>query len=75
MELTERIAAVLAPALGATTADIVARHLCAKHGIAEGAMEPERVARLREEIRRGLVNFVGAEEASVLAARCFSEGS
>ncbi len=73
MELTERITEILAPHLGAATADVVARHLCAKHGIGEGPVPPDKTARLREELRRGLVAFVGAAEADALAARCVPE--
>lgn len=71
LTLPERIAQVLAPDLGAATADSVARHLCAKHGLLEGPPDPSRMGELQETIRRGLVAFVGAERAQVLAAQCF----
>lgn len=35
----DRIAEVLAPHLGASTADAVARHLCARHGVADGSAD------------------------------------
>jgi len=71
MSLPERIAEVLTPALGASTADTVARHLCAKHGVIEGTEDAVRLGQLRETIRSGLVAFVGAERAKTLAAQCF----
>jgi hypothetical protein len=73
MELAERIAEALTPHLGAATADSVARHLCAKHGIGEGPADAGKMARLREEIRRGLVAFVGASEADSIAASCIPD--
>jgi hypothetical protein len=73
MDLAERIAAILAPDLGAATADAAARHLCAKHGMGEGPFDPEKARELRDTIKRGLVAFVGPERAAELAARCFEE--
>ena len=70
MDLPAQIAEILAPHLGASTADAVARHLCAKHGIGEGAPAPAQSQALRETLRRGLVAFVGAEQARALAERC-----
>jgi len=70
MNLPERIAAVLTPDLGAMTADSVARHLCAKHQVGEGAIDPEKAKKLQETIRRGLVAFVGPERAAELARQC-----
>lgn len=71
MQLSERITEILSPHLGAMTADSVARHLCAKHQVDEGELDPARVAKLKDTIRRGLVAFVGAEKAEDLAAQCF----
>ena len=73
MDLPRRIATILAPHLGASTADAVARHLCAKHEIGDGPVEPSKSERLRETLRRGLVAFVGAGEARTLADRCLSD--
>lgn len=70
MSLPEKIAQVLTPELGASVADSVARHLCAKHGLLEGPADAESLRELRETIRRGLVAFVGAERAEVLADQC-----
>jgi hypothetical protein len=70
MGLPEVIADVLAPYLGVSTADAAARHLCAKHGVGDGPLEPWRSEQLREALRRGLVAFVGAEQARTLADRC-----
>ena len=71
MDLPGRITEVLTPHLGANTADAVARHLCAKHGVSEGDVDPEKAVLLQDTIRRGLVAFVGAERADQLAALCF----
>ena len=71
MSLPEQIAQVLTPELGASVADSVARHLCAKHGVLEGPVDADRLAELKETIRRGLVAFVGAERAKALAEQCF----
>lgn len=70
IKLPEHIAAILATHLGASTADAVARHLCATHDIGDGAVDPAKLALLRDTIRRGLVAFVGPERADDLAARC-----
>jgi hypothetical protein len=71
MSLPEQIAQVLTPELGASVADSVARHLCAKHGVLEGPVDADRLAELKETIRRGLVAFVGVERAKTLAEQCF----
>jgi hypothetical protein len=71
MSIAERIAEVLTPELGASTADSVARHLCAKHGVIEGPADETRLRELQDTIRQGLVAFVGAERAQVLAVQCF----
>jgi hypothetical protein len=71
MNLPEHIASVLAPHLGAQTADAVARHLCAKHQVGEGPIDPEKARMLQDTIRRGLVAFVGPERAVELARLCF----
>ena len=72
MELPERIANILAPHLGAITADSVARHLCAKHEIGEDDADSSRSELLRETLRRGLVAFVGTEKARSLADECLA---
>ena len=41
MSLSSRIATVLAPHLGAQSADVVSRHICAKFGVDETATEPQ----------------------------------
>jgi len=69
MTAADRIAAVLSPHLGAHSADAVARHMCAKHGIAEGAAEA-KLGEFQELLRRGLVAFVGTDRAAALAADC-----
>jgi hypothetical protein len=69
MALPDRITSVLAPHLGEHSADAVARHICAKYGLSETAA-PERMAELREFLRRGLVVFVGASAAEALAEEC-----
>lgn len=71
MDLPERITRILTPHLGAHTADSVARHLCAKHEIGEGAVPADKVRLLEDTIRRGLVAFVGPEKAEELAKSCF----
>jgi hypothetical protein len=74
VDLTERITSVLSTQLGTHTADSVARHLCAKHGIGpEQPTDPEKLRALRDEIQRGLVAFVGAERARSLADECFRD--
>jgi len=75
MNLPEHIAAVLSPHLGALTADSVARHLCAKHDVGEGPIDPEKAKALQETIRRGLVAFVGPDRAAELARLCFESKS
>jgi len=75
MNLPEHIAAVLSPHLGALTADSVARHLCAKHDVGEGPIDPEKAKALQETIRRGLVAFVGPDRAAELARLCFEQKS
>jgi len=72
MKLPEQIAAVLTPDLGSMTADSVARHLCAKHQVGEGPIDPETARKLQETIRRGLVAFVGPERAAELARQCLA---
>lgn len=67
--LSDKIAAVLAPHLGGLSADAVARHLCAKYGIGE-TVDADKVAALRDFLQRGLVAYVGAEQARTLAAEC-----
>jgi len=69
MNVPERIAKVLAPHLGAQSADVVARHLCAKYGVDESVTE-EQAAKLIDFLRRGLVAYVGAEKAAELARAC-----
>jgi hypothetical protein len=71
MDVPARIAQVLTPHLGANTADAVARHLCAKHGVGDGPLDPTVMTALQDTIRRGLVAFVGAERAVELANQCF----
>jgi hypothetical protein len=71
MDLAAHITAVLTPSLGANTADSVTRHLLAKHGVVgAAALDPATARALQDTLRRGLVAFVGAEAAQVLAARC-----
>jgi hypothetical protein len=70
MTIVERITTVLTPHLGALTADSVSRHLCAKHEIGEGPLDPGKARMLEETIRRGLVAFVGHERAAELARIC-----
>lgn len=72
MDLSEQITEVLAPHLGYNTADSVARHLCAKHDVAEGPMDAKKLQMLQDTIRRGLVAFVGPERAAELATKCFA---
>ena len=73
MELSDRITRILAPHLGDNTADSVARHLCAKHEIGAGPVDPQKAQMLQDTLRRGLIAFVGAEKAEELAARCFAQ--
>jgi hypothetical protein len=73
LSLVERITSTLSPELGAHTADAVARHLCAKYGVAEqDQVEPEKLELLREFLRRGLVAYVGADRADQLAAEAIT---
>ncbi len=72
MSVAERIATKLSPHLGAHSADAVARHLCAKHGIGAGA-SPQQLSEFQELLRRGLVAFVGAQRAASLAEECVRE--
>jgi hypothetical protein len=67
--LTGKMASVLAPHLGAHSADAVAQHICAKYGIDEEA-DREKLEILRDFLRRGLVVYVGAEKAQELAGDC-----
>ena len=69
MTLAEKIAGVLAPHLGAQSADVVSRHMCAKFGIDEFATAPQ-LEQLTEFLRRGLVAYVGSDKAKELAAEC-----
>ena len=71
MPLADQIASVLAPHLGAHSADSVARHICAKYSIDEQA-NPKQLAQLGEFLRRGLVVYVGVETARELADRCIA---
>lgn len=72
MTLTDKIAETLAPHLGAHTADVVARHVCAKYEIRDDLSVEER-AKLEDFLRRGLVAYVGAEAAATLAAECLAQ--
>ena len=63
------IAETLSPHLGAHTADVVARHLCAKYEVGESA-SPEELHELQEFLRRGLVAYLGAEAAERVATEC-----
>jgi hypothetical protein len=72
MTPADRIAAVLAPHLGAHSADAVARHMCAKHGIGEGSTGAA-LHEFQEFLRRGLVAFVGADRATTLAEECVKQ--
>jgi dephospho-CoA kinase len=67
--IPDRIANVLAPHLGPQSADVVARHICAKYSIDESA-GAEKLQRLGEFLRRGLVAYVGHDAAGLLAAEC-----
>jgi hypothetical protein len=73
MNLSDRITGILTPHMGGHTADSVARHLCAKHGVGDGPVPPETLAGLRDTLRRGLVAFVGSERADELARECLPE--
>jgi len=65
-----RVAEVLSPYFGSQTADTVARHLCASHGIGEEPTDPEALSSLQETIREGLASLFGPERAEELARRC-----
>jgi hypothetical protein len=73
MSYSEKIAVLLTPHLGAQSADVVARHICAKYGVEEGA-SAEQLAQLTDFLRRGLVAYVGAQKAAELAAECAKLG-
>jgi hypothetical protein len=75
MGLPETIAEVLAPHLGSHSADVVARHVCAKYGVVDAVEIPDAktLEQLREFLRRGLVAYVGAEKATTLADECVRE--
>jgi hypothetical protein len=78
--LAGKMASVLAPHMGALSADAVARHICAKYAIDDEADEAdeadrrEKLEELRDFLRRGLVAYVGAEKAQEVAARCIEDG-
>jgi hypothetical protein len=72
MSLSDHITEILRPHMGEHTADSVARHLCAKHGVGDGPISAETLAQLHETLRRGLVAFVGAPRAEELARQCLS---
>lgn len=65
-----RIAEVLSPYLGGQTADDVARHLCARHGVMDEPIDPAVRSALQETIRKGLLSFVDPALAHELAGRC-----
>jgi hypothetical protein len=67
--LSDRMAALLAPDLGEHTADVVARHICAKFGVDESG-DAATLELVGDFLRRGLVAYVGAERAQELAERC-----
>ncbi len=73
MSLATRIAAVLAPHLGAQSADVVSRHICAKFGVEE-TVSASQMEQVTEFLRRGLVAYVGNEKAKELAAQCATLG-
>jgi len=72
--LSERMAALLAPDLGEHTADVVARHICAKFGVEESC-DAATLERVADFLRRGLVAYVGAERAQALAESCVAAAS
>jgi hypothetical protein len=74
MPMSDKIASVLAPHLGAHSADVVARHVCAKYGVGDEAPDSATREQLREFLRRGLVAYVGAASAETLAAECTALG-
>lgn len=69
MKVSERMAAILAPHLGAQSADVVSRHLCAKYGV-EDTVSADQLSQLVDFLRRGLVAYVGTEKARELAEAC-----
>jgi hypothetical protein len=69
MKVSERMAAILAPHLGAQSADVVSRHLCAKYGV-EDTVSTEQLSHLVDFLRRGLVAYVGTDKARELAEAC-----
>jgi len=71
LSIAEQIAETLSPHLGDHTADVVARHLCAKYEVGESASEDE-LRKLQDFLRRGLVAYLGAETAERVAAECLS---
>jgi hypothetical protein len=75
LSLQDRITSTLSPELGPYTADVVARHLCAKFSVADEEKDPARLAELREFLRRGLVAYVGAERAEQLAVTATAAAS
>lgn len=73
--LAGKMASVLTPHLGAHSAEAAAQHICAKYGIDEET-DRDKLEILRDFLRRGLVVYVGAEKAQLLAGDCIqtSEG-
>ena len=69
MTVPERLTEILAPHLGAYSAESVSVHLCAKYRV-EAGLTPDKVEQLRDFLRRGLVAYVGAEAAERLAEEC-----
>ena len=69
MKVSERMAAILAPHLGAQSADVVSRHLCAKYGV-EDTVSADQLSQLVDFLRRGLVAYVGTDKAQELAEAC-----
>jgi hypothetical protein len=69
VSIAEKIAETLAPHLGDHTADVVARHLCAKYAVGEDVSEDE-LKKLQDFLRRGLVAYMSAETADRVAAEC-----
>jgi hypothetical protein len=69
VSVAESIAESLSPHLGAHTADVVARHLCAKYEVSDDA-SAEELQKLQDFLRRGLVAYLGAEAAERVAAEC-----
>jgi hypothetical protein len=71
--LAGKMASVLAPHMGALSADAFARHICAKYAIddadeADEADRREKLEELRDFLRRGLVAYLGAEKAQEVPA-------